>query len=382
LSRKPQLKTDSSQHRHIPALDGLRAIAVLAVMLSHASYGLLPGGYVGVELFFVLSGFLITRLLLQEQLATGRVHLKYFYLRRLCRLMPALVVTLVLARILNRFAPADALSWWQSAIAALFYFGNFLFLHMGLLTHTWSLSIEEQYYLMWPIVLIFFLGSGNRRLLPACILLAVGGIVILRAWLELEHFKAITLYTFTLARIDGILLGSLLGLVAEAAPLKGAVTICYAWRVPELILVGFAILLIRTNLSDPPLYFGGFTLISASFWLLLLCIILGERTHYLLRALDSPLPRWIGRRSYGLYLYHYPIFVALESLRMPKSNANLVLVTLLRFSVSFGIAAISYKFIEMPFLKRKAHLREPVSPTGGLARDATKQQSHVVGGVE
>jgi peptidoglycan/LPS O-acetylase OafA/YrhL len=351
-------------------------------MISHASYGLLPGGYVGVELFFVLSGFLITRLLFREQLATGHVRLKYFYLRRLCRLMPALVATLILARILNRFGPANALPWWQSATAALFYFGNFLFVHMGLLTHTWSLSIEEQYYLVWPIVLILFLGSGNRRLLPGFILLAVGGIVLLRIWLQLEHFKAISLYTFTPARIDGILIGSFLGLVEDAAPLKGAVPIFYAWRVPELILVGFAVLLIRTNLSDPPLYFGCFTLIAVTFWLLLLCIIHGDPTQYLIRVLDSPLLRWIGRRSYGLYLYHYPIFVALESLRMPKSNANLVLVTLLRFSVSFGIAAISYRFLEMPFLKRKARLRGSVSTLGGTAINATKMQSHVVDIVE
>jgi peptidoglycan/LPS O-acetylase OafA/YrhL len=128
---RPQVKSEIIQPNHIPALDGLRALAVLAVMCSHASYGFPPGGFVGVELFFVLSGFLITRLLLQEQLTTGRVCLNNFYLRRLYRLMPALVATLVIVRILNRFAPADAFSWWQSATAVLFYFGNFFFLHMG-----------------------------------------------------------------------------------------------------------------------------------------------------------------------------------------------------------------------------------------------------------
>ena len=330
-------------------------------MFSHGSYGFLPGGFVGVELFFVLSGFLITRLLVQEQLATGRMHLKLFYLRRLCRLFPALLTTIVIARILNQFAPADALSWRESATAVLFYVGNFFFPHLGLLTHTWSLSIEEQYYLVWPIVLMFFLGSRNRCLLPAFVLVAVGGIVVLRAWLQFEHFEAICLYTFTPARVDGVLLGSLLGLMVNTQPLKHIVPIFYKWRVPELILVGFAILLIRTTLIDPPLYFGCFTLIAASFWLLLLCIIYGERNHYLIRVLDSPPARWIGRRSYGLYLYHVPIFVAFESLRMPKSGANFILVSLLRFGVSFGVAAISYKFLEMPFLKRKAHLRGQIS---------------------
>jgi len=191
---------------------------------------------------------------------------------------------------------------------------------------------------------------------PAFILLAVGGIVILRGCLQLEHFKCINLYTFTPTRIDGILLGSLLGLLGETAQSRAAVPVFYAWRVPELVLIAFAILLMRTDLGDPALYFGCFTLTSASFALLLLCIIYGERTHYLIRVLDSPLPRWIGRRSYGLYLYHYPIFVAFEGLRVPKNNANLVLVTLLRFSVSFAIAAISYRFLEMPFLKRKPHV--------------------------
>lgn len=231
----------------------------------------------------------------------------------------------------------------------------------GLLAHTWSLSIEEQYYLVWPIVLICFLSCGNRRLLTPFILLAVGSVVVLRAWLQFEHFKATCLYTFTPARIDGILLGSLLGLKADAMLLKRVVPICYTWRVPELILIGFATVLLRTYLSDPPLYFGCFTLISATFCLLLLCIIYCERNHYLIGALDSPLARWIGRRSYGLYLYHGPIFVALESLRIPKSVINFVAVSLLRFGISFGIAAFSYRFLEMPFLKRKAYLRGRVS---------------------
>jgi peptidoglycan/LPS O-acetylase OafA/YrhL len=329
-------------------------------MFCHGSSGFLPGGFVGVELFFVLSGFLITRLLLREQLATGCVHLKGFYLRRLLRLMPALVATLLIVGILARSAPADAMTWWQGASAVLLYFGNFLFEHMGLLRHTWSLSIEEQYYLVWPIVLILFLRCQNRHLLPGLILFAVGGVVLLRAWLQFENFNNICLYTFTPARIDGILLGSLLGLIADAQPLKRIVPICYTWRVPESILVCFGILMIRSTSTDPQLYYGCFTLISGSCWLLLLCIIYGERNHYLIRALDSPLARWTGRRSYGLYLYHYPIFVAFESLRIPKNGANFVLVSLLRFAVSFSIAAFSYRFVEMPFLKRKARLREQV----------------------
>jgi peptidoglycan/LPS O-acetylase OafA/YrhL len=311
--------------------------------------------------FFVLSGFLITRLLLQEQVATGRLHLKNFYLRRLCRLIPALIATIVIAKILNRFAPIDALSWAVSATVVLTYVGNFLFPRTGLLVHTWSLSIEEQYYLVWPIVLLWFLTCGTRRSLTTFILIAVGSVVILRAWLQFEHFKVICLYAFTPARVDGILLGSLLGLMADAKPLKRIVPICYNWRIPKLILMGFAILLMRSTLSDAPLYFGCFTLISASFTLLLLCIINGEPNHYLILVLDWPLSRWIGRRSYGLYLYHYPIFVALEALRIPKSGTNFVIVSLLRFGVSFGIAEVSYRFLEMPFLKRKAHLREQVS---------------------
>jgi len=124
-------------------------------------------------------------------------------------------------------------------------------------------------------------------------------------------------------------------------------------RVPESILVCFAFLLIRSTSTDPRLYYGCFTLISGSCWLLLLCIIYGERNHYLIRVLDSPLARWTGRRSYGLYLYHYPIFVAFESLRIPKNGANFVLVSLLRFAVSFSIAAFSYRFVEMPFFKKE-----------------------------
>jgi peptidoglycan/LPS O-acetylase OafA/YrhL len=223
---------------------------------------------------------------------------------------------------LDLVAPVHALSWWKSALAVLFYFGNFLFPNLGMLGHTWPLSIEEQYYFVWPIILILFLGFGKRRLLLSFILVAVGGNVLLRAWLQYHHFTSFSLYTFTPVRTDGILLA----LTADAPWLKRIVPICYAWWIPGLLLAGFAILMMRTIALDPSLYFGCFTLIAAGFWLLLLCVSSGEPRHYLIRGFDAPPARWIGRRFYGLYLYHVPIFMVLESLPLHKSVTNFAVV--------------------------------------------------------
>jgi peptidoglycan/LPS O-acetylase OafA/YrhL len=134
--------------RIIPQLDGIRCIAILAVMVFHASYGHFSGGFLGVDLFFVLSGYLITRLLWEEFQVTSTIHLKLFYAKRALRLLPALIVALALAGLL--WPNNDLTAWGIASTASLFYFANLVRADMGCLAHTWSLSIEEHFYLLWP----------------------------------------------------------------------------------------------------------------------------------------------------------------------------------------------------------------------------------------
>jgi len=199
---------------YTPALDGLRAIAIVAVMIYHASPSLMPGGFAGVELFFVLSGFLITGLLLREQQCHGRIHLGFFYARRVLRLLPALLLMLT---IVTTFAwcvlPAGFGSrTLTDALLALGYCVNwaraFDMRGASLLGHTWSLSIEEQFYVLWPITLILLVKrTGNSRSLTRVLGLSAAVAVIYRILMLTGGASGVRLYNGLDTRADGLLLG-------------------------------------------------------------------------------------------------------------------------------------------------------------------------------
>ena len=199
-----------------PALDGLRGLAVLAVISFHAWHGLVPGGWLGVDVFFVLSGFLITWLLVQERLRTGGLALTRFYARRALRLLPALAVALPMAVLVAwMFDPARLGATLSEALSSLFYVSNWTAaaradngLTTGLLTPTWSLSIEEQFYLVWPFLLAALLWAGGRRAALYATLVVAGAIAIHRTTVTtLGH---VSLGTDT--RADALLIGSALAL--------------------------------------------------------------------------------------------------------------------------------------------------------------------------
>lgn len=195
--------------RHIPELDGVRAISVLFVLLVHASYGRIVGGFLGVDVFFVLSGYLITRLLMRERSVTGTLDLASFYMRRVLRILPPLIVCVALAMAVWPVPGASLQDRLKVISAVMFFYANFYDADvLQCLVHTWSLAIEEQFYLFWPAL---FLMLRTRARLVALAATVVAVSIAVRTLMVAEGAASAT-YTFTVTRIDSIAVGALLAL--------------------------------------------------------------------------------------------------------------------------------------------------------------------------
>jgi peptidoglycan/LPS O-acetylase OafA/YrhL len=352
----------ASTQRRLPytaGLDGLRALAVAAVFLYHANAGWMPGGFLGVDLFFVLSGYLITSLLLNEWSAHGSIALKSFWTRRARRLFPAVAVVILLALLatltiarddLGR-TRADALSAlvyltnWHEIVASHSYFNQFG--RPSLLQHLWSLAVEEQFYLLWPLLLIAglrWLRRGATVALTA--LLAAGSCALM--WLTYSAAgDPSRVYYGTDTRVFTLLIGVLL---AFAWPLgKGAIR---RWRHSPAIadvvglaaLVGVLALFVRVRDFDPWLYHGGFLLMAIVGAVLVAAV--SQPGTILGRVLGCGTLRWLGTRSYGIYLWHWPIMeLTRPYVDVPLHGAPLVLV---QAALTVGAAALSYRYVEVP----------------------------------
>ncbi|MDQ6756571.1 MAG: acyltransferase [Bacteroidota bacterium] len=350
----------NQQHkfRYIPGFDFLRGFAVLLVLLLHGSYGFFKGGWIGVDLFFVLSGYLITSLLLNEYQNSGEIAISKFYIRRALRLFPALIVCIIMANALwpltNFYGGAIQK---RATIAALFYFTNLIPGDIsGNMEHLWSLSVEEHFYFIFPVLASFFLFKISLRNCIIFLLLFIFGISTFRICVYnnilrfADGFLVIDTYRFTLCRIDSILFGSVLAVVLSRINFK-EVTIKknLATLYLIVILALFVIVLFTVNHQNIFWNNGGFIFTN------LLClsavlIVTRNPFHFLL---SNKIFRWIGKRSYGIYLYHFPIFQASDGLRQHHSLVNFLLVTIFRFGITFLLAEVSYKYIEQPILKIK-----------------------------
>jgi len=294
------------------ALDGIRAIAILMVMGFHAMVPRTWGGYLGVDVFFVLSGFLITSLLLAETSRTGTINLKKFYTRRFARLTPPLIAMLLIYLLLARFAWPEIL--WRTdlrdALAALFYFADYTNAFWGFpvnLRHTWSLSVEEHFYIVWPtiVLLLLKLRTFKQRLLTLGVLYFVFTLWRV-AWELLSggHSYDLTYYRFD-TRLSGLLIGALLAFlfhtdrervlekyVRPMALLPFIVLFLFVWRFTPGSTVAMTI---------------GITVVEAVSIILIYCSM-RLQSGLSFRLLSNPVTVFIGRMSYGLYLWHYPIF--------------------------------------------------------------------------
>jgi len=337
---------------YIPAMDGLRGISVLSVIAFHAGVPFLKGGFIGVEVFFVISGFLITNLMLREYANSGEVSLKRFYMRRVLRLFPALVlflsVFLVLCAVL--FGAQHFKFHLIDALTTLFYSQNwaraYALKEAGLLAHTWSLSIEEQFYVVWPLLLLALLRCVRRSwLLPA--VLSLTFCAYLRVALDAGEVSWVKLYHATDTRSNGLLIGCCLGLLVRRnfRVSSAARTPLMCFSLIAALLLG--LLSVVSRHSNPAMYQYGFLLVALSSAVILLDLV-GSSDTWMAKLLGFSGIVWIGKISYGLYIWHYPIMVLLSW------RWSWPMVFVLGTSATFLMASLSYYFVERPFLRMKS----------------------------
>ena len=347
---------------YIPALDGLRALAVIAVLLYHADQGWIPGGFLGVDVFFVISGYLITCLLLSDWQQHGGVGLKRFWYRRARRLLPALFTMLFVVSLYAILFLPDVLDQLRGEVmAALFYVENWFLIFRDLsyfqgagrpplLQHVWSLAVEEQFYLFWPLILVLVLSvwGKSRRALLVGVLIGVAVSTIEMAVLYHPYQDSSRVYYGTDTRVAALLLGAALAFVWAPWRLVGK-TGRRAGMVLDIVAVfsGFVLFWMFLNVQyfDTWLYRGGF-LVAAIVSVLLIAATVHPASRFVPWLLGFGVFRWIGVRSYGIYLWHWPIYMVTR----PHSDISLTGLPLLilRLTLTFAAAAVSYKYVEEP----------------------------------
>jgi len=341
-----------------PALDGLRALRVIAVILYHANLAWLPGGFIGVEVFFVVSGYLITALLIGERVSTGKISLQQFWLRRARRLLPALGTMLLATAIAVAFVkPEFAPAFRRDIAAAMLYFSNwwqiffvtvpyFAPVDPPILRHLWSLSIEEQWYLIWPIVFGVVLNRKKMRLHISGVVVVMLAFAIMAGtavmYLADDETRTNFLYLSTLTRSTGLLCGAGLAFFwrpFSAKPFNAvARVVAEGASVAAIFTLGLVAAVI--SVDDARLYRGGLAAATIASCLLISVVVHPTPTFFK-RVFSIPLIVEIGRRSYGLYLWHWPIFVLFGA----RDSVDSLAVAL---AVTVAVNEISYTFIEQP----------------------------------
>jgi len=345
-----------------PALDGLRAISVLAVVMYHGDVSWLPGGFLGVEVFFVVSGFLITSLMVEERILTKTVDLKQFWIRRARRLLPAMYLLLAVVSVAALLVWRDASGRMAGdVIAALTYVSNWWQIHLNdsyfaaagrppLLKHLWSLAVEEQFYLIFPpLFALAWVRFGRRRTRTGLIVLALASAIEM-AILYTPGKDPSRVYFGTDTRACGMLLGA--ALAVSWAPWRSngraAKSATNALDVAGVAGLGLILLFItQVNEFDSFIYRGGFLLLD-----LLCLVVIAVMVHPAARSSKllavAPLV-WIGKRSYSIYLWHWPIFqVTRPDIDIPLSGLPLLV---LRLGLTVGAAELSYRYVEQPLRK-------------------------------
>ncbi len=331
----------SAAGSRIPAIDGLRAIAILVVMGVHAAPDALPGGFWGVDLFFVISGYLITGQLKAEWDAAGRIDWPAFLRRRFFRIWPAFTVLLAIALIAS-FAPGLESYRW-SVLVALFSLTNWASVVLGAdfggaLRHTWSLSAEEQFYLIWPALLVLGGLLSRPRQLAMVLLFLTLATTAWRILLFTQGADGSRLYNGLDTHNEGLLLGCA---IALWAPKWRRAIAERLWIVSGAVLAAALFGVVAHSLFNLT---AGLLVLAACAAVLLMAVLehlpgLGWLEHAWLAAL--------GRRSYSLYLFHLPIFECMQHTGLQPQLSLAVAI-----GVSFLAAELSYRFVERPFLTR------------------------------
>jgi peptidoglycan/LPS O-acetylase OafA/YrhL len=339
----------------IVSLDGLRALAVLLVILDHSLFDFAGGG-IGVSIFFVLSGFLITTLLLRERERNGNVSLKLFYSRRALRLYPALLVMLAITIVLGCSAKMGLIAATYTTDIYNAITSN----STGPYQHTWSLSLEEQFYLLWPLLLAPLALHYRRYAVPILLVAAFGSVAaaFIGTQQMLSHDGTITSAVFNpLWQAHGLLIGCALALMRPQTRVR---------RPTELVVGGsLAILLIAVLASitvDQGWAAGWNLLAELAAAAVIAGMVAGQPLRGIARLYEAGPAVWIGARSYGIYLWHLPLIylVALHGLA-PPDVSQIVGAAFIGVPLAFVAAAISYRWVETPFLRLKDRLH-PAGP--------------------
>jgi peptidoglycan/LPS O-acetylase OafA/YrhL len=326
--------------RYIPALDGLRAVAIAIVMAHHVERPLVPAGWMGVDVFFVLSGFLITSILLVEIRQEGKIKLGNFYIRRFLRLSPPFLIVIAFELARSLFS-ADGHEIREATLISALYIENwnaaFQFGPHDVLGHTWSLAVEEQFYWLWPLLLpLIFRKRPLIWLGGAIVAMTAIRVGMWRAGFALDGLVRF----FPLERPVGLVIGCALAFL----PIND-------WKLQSLAgLASLAFLIAVAVFAAhwPVLDISAPLFVSLATAVLIVCV---QRPSAVTSALSTSSVRYVGKISYGLYLYHYPIFRLGEGWNF-HAPFHLYAVSLL--ALSLAAAALSYEFVEKPILSLKS----------------------------
>ena len=349
---------------YMPGLDGLRAFAVLSVILYHVNIPMFQGGFLGVTVFFVLSGYLITSLLVWEWETTQTINLKQFWIRRMKRLLPTMfLLLLVLNVVIPLFRPELVSNLHKDSIAAIFYYSNWHYIFQNisyfesfgttsLLTHFWSLAIEEQFYIFWALAILFAFIFVKKR--KNILLWTVGLATLSAVWMIVMYTPEADpsrVYYGTDTRIFSLLIGASFGLLVPSYRLTNE-----AHKMAKLIfeavgvigILVFFFMVYNVNQYDSFVYQGGMILLSitTALWIVSLA---SPSTVWLNKVMAFKPLKWVGTRSYGIYLWHYPVI----TLMTPKVNTGGLnyFHILLEISIIFILAELSYYYVENPIRK-------------------------------
>ena len=350
--------------QYIPAIDGLRALAVIAVMFYHLGFSWIPGGFLGVDLFFVISGYVITRLLLDSIAQSGGLDLRGFYIARARRLLPALLFTVVTTTIaigiwapdtIKRFvtdmpfALTGTMNWWLVAREQ-DYFESIG--RPPLLQHTWSLAVEAQFYLVWPLILYFILKRLGKNRIPfaALLIAAASGITLLIVSLSLDASSSSDvshIYFGTDTHSIGLFLGA--ALAVSWIPQNFTTTLTkqaqnFIDGVGVFGFIGILATFLFINESDPTLYKIAFPL-AAIFGAAIIMSVVHPASRFA-PVLENPVLLWIGQRSYAIYLWHWIIFQVTRP-TVDLAGQTWALYSL-RILIVFALADISLRYVEIP----------------------------------
>lgn len=355
----------TQKRRYISGFDGLRALGVIGVILYHMNPNVFKGGYLGVPVFFIISGYLITDQLIRQYQTKGAFDFKTFYIKRLKRLYPALCAILFgtsayivlfqrnLLGNLHKIVVTNLLNvynWWQ-IVNGQSYFERFAN-NESPFTHLWTLSIEGQFYIIWPILLVLMLKLLKKRsgIFNVTIILAFAS-ALLMAVLYQPHVDPSRIYYGTDTRMFSILFGCALAILWPSARLKQSIEKrdrILLDTIGIVCFVGMAFLFLQLTDQGAALYRGGMFLFT--FLATVLVAVIAHPGADWNAVLTNKLFRWIGSRSYGIYLYQFPVMIFFES-KMTNIADHQVLYHVIEAILILAISEISYRFIEQPLAK-------------------------------